>query len=813
MRCKNLVVLGLAAAAALSLVNVSLEDGHVHASLGAPADAGRINFGRAFQDLGRAVDRAARGVQRGFHDAGRAIARTAHNVANTMKKGVQQLGQTVHKATVNAGTWIRNTAKSVGQAVNTVVKQAGTALKKAGDDIGKFVAKGFDVVKKAFCATIGMPICMVVDLIKGLAGFVGRLTKNKGDLGKTLVSYWEDFKNNLKKAGEDAKNKLTGLFGEFKAFLTLKDERQFGSKALSFAGRVFNTVKDITQSFTNLIGLPEFLGWGLGAINGLTVTATLSPAVVGLAAVNLGARKLFEWLLPELILGVGALANSATGGKAPTPPSGLLGTILNTLRQIAGPVAGGLIGVLVKDPKKKERIKAVLEKIANVADKVEQGISKVLSLSKTIATGKFEEVEKALADANKKSVPAEFTPAQMMAMIDGLLDFTGDEVWGLLNPKLRDVLGKGMSLLDRVFDIPRNALVAGVGSIPFAGGVLSSALNFGLGFVVDIVKGFLTGEIMGMCEFVFKDIIEGLKGAFKKRFFVASLPEPVHSVPFAELTDRQKELRQAVQINGNMKMLMGSLGDNVDGVKETLKTASLQHKVTVRALATTGLKDVLLRGVASVEVRELVGAAVVSMSETFTERSFTLSQGVGDVLRKVEIPLGELLASAAPSTRVGEVLRESLAALVRKASSVREARRLGKSDEGVLGALGVAVIEHAQPRLLGALVDENDSPILRRLVARELKVMSRAVRREGFGSLLRFGELFRGAAVRSARALASHFLPASSNPAMSAQLDVLAERAATRVLAGKSGGLVALLAEAANERTDELLANASGGGR
>jgi hypothetical protein len=56
----------------------------------------------------------------------------------------------------------------------------------------------------------------------------------------------------------------------------------------------------------------------------------------------------------------------------------------------------------------------------------------------------------------------------------------------------RTAIGKLVQLLD----VPRSALISAVGSIPYAGGILSSALNFAIGLMVEQLTGLISNEFI-----------------------------------------------------------------------------------------------------------------------------------------------------------------------------------------------------------------------------------------------------------------------------------------------------------------------------
>jgi hypothetical protein len=636
---------------------------------------------------------------------------------------------------------------------------------------------------------------------------------------KTLEYFWNQFKEDLKKMGEKAKAELTGLFEQFKSFLTIKDERQFLPETGRFVEKLFTSVRTVVTDLTKFIGLPKLLAELTGVITGASIIPLLTPPVIGFAAVNLGARKLFEWLLPELILGAGSVGSLAGAPDAKgEEANGILTAILDALKKIAGVAAGGLIGALVKDEKKREQIRAILEKVGDVAGKVEKSLGGVLALSQKVAKGNFDEVERVLTGAAVKAAPEEISAGQFQKMIGALLDFAGEQIWALLNQKLRDLVGKGLSLFDKLFGLLRGAMVGGVGSIPFVGGVLGFALGLGLDLVVDLVKGFLIDQVlMPLAKFVLDDVIEGMKKELDRRFFAsaAKAPGPADS----QLTDVQRRIRIAVGRNQSLKALAGMMGDSVDEVRHALRTASIQHRKAVASLATTALKDVMLRGVASARVREMVGGALAAMAPMFANPGSSLRQGIGAVLRRVERPLRLLLGRSLPNPRIREILRDGLAGLVREAGAGEAAARLGRSQSGVLGQLAIDLIAQVRPRLAALLVGSRGSPAIRRIVETELRVLARVVRRDGFAALLALGEHLHGAVARAARSAAYRVVAAQADPAarlaLFQELDAVAGQVASRVLGGRAAGkgLWTVLGETATRWAVDSVARGTGGGR
>lgn len=302
-----------------------------------------------------------------------------------------------------------------------------------------------------------------------------------------------------------------------------------------------------------------------------------------------------------------------------------------------------------------------------------------------------------------------------------------------------------------------------------------------------------------------------MKTAFHKRLFVTS-PAKGSAPPVAQLTEPQRRIRAAVRRNPGVAALVTTMGNAVDGVKESLRAASLRNESAVRALVMTAMKDVLLRGVASTHLREMVTAALATIAPQFTEPGFSLAKGVGAVLSRIEAPLGQLLWDAIPNPQIRQVLLRALAALVRNAGTEREATRLGRGADGVLGRLGSDLIDRVRPELVALLIGEHENRHLREIVVREVDAVARTVRQEGFGSLLRFGEIFRRTLSRTTKALARLLLEQldeSGRPALADGLESLASQVAADLLAERAAGknLLTVIAENASRRIAARAAN------
>ena len=124
---------------------------------------------------------------------------------------------------------------------------------KTGTDPFQLIGEG---AKNAFCNTLGIGICPIVDLVVAVANEL-KDPANNGNIGKAFESLFRKFKVKLDAAAKSAETRLKGLFENFRNFLTLKDDSKFLEMAWTFATKVFDTASGITTDFTALIGLPR----------------------------------------------------------------------------------------------------------------------------------------------------------------------------------------------------------------------------------------------------------------------------------------------------------------------------------------------------------------------------------------------------------------------------------------------------------------------------------------------------------------------------------------------------------------------------
>lgn len=217
----------------------------------------------------------------------------------------------------------------------------------------------------------------------------------------------------------------------------------------------------MTREFHELLDMPGIIGEVVGAINGASIVAAVTPPVSLIAIIALGARKLMEWLVPKLILGLGDLYGEIE--KLPSVVRDAAKMLIAFAKAVV-PAAGGLIGSFL-DERSKERVRALMRQIADVSGKVANGMKGALAVAEQVRTGTFEDVERALE--SNAQLPTKLTARDLGKIIGGLVELAGDQIWAKLEGVLGNLLGKLFKLLDPLLDSARATLVGPVGSIPF----------------------------------------------------------------------------------------------------------------------------------------------------------------------------------------------------------------------------------------------------------------------------------------------------------------------------------------------------------
>jgi hypothetical protein len=384
-------------------------------------------------------------------------------------------------------------------------------------------------VGEALCATIAKPICDTVKLVKAIGGFVERV-RSRGGIGPALQSYWDDLRTAAEREWAFVKERLEAVFVTFKDALTV--DRTFNPGRVDpFIARVRTTTSELLTRLNSNLGIPRALSELLNPMVGAILGEALRLPTLGIAALNFGVRKLMELLIPELVLGTGELANAALRVDASVRPllQGLVSALQETLRAFglggdASSGAGGIIGTLVRDEAARNRLRGVFEKAANIAGRVRQLALMALRVGASAGGGgasgakdRLATLERAMNEAASAPRASTMTQAEQREALRALLDFAREEIWKALRPPLEKAWGLAWTAINRLLDVPRNALVGAIGTVPYVGGLLAAALNLGLGVLVELVNGYLSQFVMQMAEEQVKATLAGVQDAILRK--------------------------------------------------------------------------------------------------------------------------------------------------------------------------------------------------------------------------------------------------------------------------------------------------------
>ena len=651
--------------------------------------------------IGRAFRRVGRAIRRGLRKVGRAF----RKVGNNIKKGFKKAGKAIKKGFKKVG----KAFKKAGTAIKKGFKKAGTAIKKGLKKVGKVLKK----VGKAVVDVIAGPIKLIINIVKGLVGFI-KLVKKHGFKG-ALKEVWNRFKRKVKKELDYIKAQFKTVFTGFRKVLVMKS---FSLKAIEgFARTVTKTAKNLTSRFLKNVGTPKLFADVLGWIAAAPLYPSTLAAVTPLAAISFGFRALMKFVMPKLILGIGGAFDAAKHSKA----GKLFGTIAKGLLKAVG-IGGGVLMAFIKNPATKEKVKMVFLKIANVAGKIQQGVQGALKVAEAVRSGNFESIEKAVSST--ATIPDKLGPDDMKRMIEGLMDLAKDQIWLLVSKPLRSLMQKAMSALDRLIDIPRNALVAAVGTIPFAGGVLAAALNMGLGFIVDMIKNLIMDGAMKIAETLLTDIWGDIKGSVT-----------------AQLMKSGKSKKKAEAFL-KLATLVGKVAGDVSS---GLKQAAQGIKGTIGGLVSTALDKLLMKGIRNADLRKIISDAVGVVAQELSKGGFKLSSlkaSVIKVLQKINTPLSRLVASKITNANLKSIVQKGVSTVIGALSNNAGVGKLMKNPFGFLTQLGQDVLAKVQPELINLLVGKINNPSLKNIVKTALNTLADEVKARGFKALLNFKALF-----------------------------------------------------------------------
>lgn len=592
----------------------------------------------------------------------------------------------------------------------------------------------------------------LIDFAKSAWGFISDAVRN--GLGKALEHKWEELKATLAAFGGCAEERLDNLFRGLERMLTL-DEFKL-EEVGRFAETVRSSVTGLVGDLNRLVGVPTPINEIVANVVGLSLTGVTTAAVTPMALVHFGLRKAMEAIIPELILGAGRAAQAAQQavagtGKAPPQPSPELQAVLKFIRDVVAPVAGGIIGALVR-PETKARLQSVLGKIAGVADKVQKGIETALSVTEKLRTGTYQGLEEAMQA--HATIPTALTPADLDKMVVGLGEFAKQEIWAALDPVLRSLLGKAIGALSRLLDAPRSALVAAIGSIPYVGGILAGALNFGLGILVNVLTDLFTNQVMELAHRVLDHTLGGIANALARKL---------------------KENKDAPEAMGALAGFARMVGDVAGEVSKVAGAAGNAMRAPLGTAIAAALNELLLRGNVDERIRGVITGAVEALADRIGQPGFNLTSALTAVLERIAAPLADALTSAIDHTGMRQLAKGALTSLILTLAR-NGARDLMRNPMGFLTELAAQLIDQVKTPLATLIVGESGRAELRTAVATVIGAQGETLRREGFAGLLNLRQVLSRAFSQLRRPMAEELVAGVQDPQFRSILQAALDR-------------------------------------
>jgi hypothetical protein len=655
-------------------------------TFGVPAPAGAFDFGRALGGAAKAVTGAVKGAV----------------------EGAKKTLSTVGRAAGHAVRGAQKAAAGVGKAVSGVLP-GGDILEKATE----LLQKTFGLSPKdLFCRVttvaltgglgmlFGKQFCAALDLVMKMLPHMGSyltLAARHGPV-KALQLKFDDLKKDLLREAKQIQGKLKGVFADFKSVLT---RPAFSLEAVAkFGHKVFTTVNGLLDRLAPLVPMP----WPLDTLYQLQISAgaaaLISGATIPLGAVHFALKKLMAFLIPKLLLGVGKAADYAGQHLPPDFPA-----FANGLIRIAGSVAGGVIDLLVTRAETRERLKAVLLKVADVAGKVQGALQAGLKIAEAARDGSFEGLEAALK--SPRSLPERLGKEDLTRMAGAFIDFARDELWALASEPLRNLLSNALTVLDGVVEVPRKALVTALGTIPAVGGVLAGGLDLGLAAIVGLIKSFATEQVLALAKEIVDDLVRDARGEVEKALL---------TTPGAA--------RAATGIAKLARLASGLAGE----ISGALKAAAGGLRGSLGSLAVMAVREMVLRGVAHPGLRRVLSEGLSALGDKLSQPGASPSDAVAAVVRRVAGPLAEQASAGIGDDGLRAAAAGEVRTVLEEAGTAAGVRGLLADPLGFLGGVAKKVV---------ARLRASANAAVQGAAAR----IEAAVKTEGISALMRLGEI------------------------------------------------------------------------
>jgi hypothetical protein len=363
-----------------------------------------------------------------------------------------------------------------------------------------------------------------------LGEFIGKVIK-EGDFGRAFEAMKKETEKRLQTAAQKTEEDMARIGLGFSNILDLDEPEpgQILDAVGDFAGTFFTNLDATIDRWMDTLKIVPFpLNFILGKVTSGSMTGLVVGGFAPLAFLHHATMRFINWLLPKLIIGMGDINEFLKKNL----PSGFQG-VVNEILKVAGIGAGGIIDIFTRDPKKKERIREIFAKVASVAGKIEELANRINEVTAKALSGKegpvsLTEVDKMLQGATGGPAPSagKLGPAQVTAIVKALMEFTKDELFNLIRAPLGKLVGKLLTMLHKLLDIPKNAIGAAIGSIPFAGGILSGIVHFLLGLVIEQMDGFVISKVEELVQLVIGKVMTKIGKSLNDSLGGEKEPEP-----------------------------------------------------------------------------------------------------------------------------------------------------------------------------------------------------------------------------------------------------------------------------------------------
>lgn len=410
-------------------------------------------------------------------------------------------------------------------------------------------------------------------------------------------------------------------------------------------------------------------------LKGMVRGAVLSAAIP-LGAVYAVVKRAATVTITQLLLGAERLgkkfnkdpADDASASNEGGDQKGPMMAFLAKLKPTGGSVAT-LIGTLLANSKNERvvKLKEAIQRLGSVAGRLDAQLSKIDEVAASVADDTLSNTgaaEAGLLASQDGPAAAAADPASNPRVVKAVMDFVGEEVWALLHPRLQKLLDKLLRTLDSVLEVPRAALVASVGSIPFAGGIIASALNAGVGFLIGFVKEGISKIVLEVAYDIVIDVMADV-GEQVTKSLAAKGATVSNAVGFVQT------VLNFIQTVANSSKVEGG-----PGALRGLACSAVAQVVR------GGVDRALKRGISDVDLRAIVSTGLGSAAKDLcTPGPKKVSDIALNALKAVAPAVGKLVARDIQEPSLKAAIEKEVAAQLASLDGAKLLERLSHAND------------------------------------------------------------------------------------------------------------------------------------